>query len=47
MVDCSEGVDDWGATREMDVRFWGAVDTKDTVFKCQKMDAEIVCHMNK
>jgi hypothetical protein len=44
LVDCFISPDDWGAARELDVRFWGKVGNESTSFKCKRNEDSISCH---
>jgi hypothetical protein len=44
-LDCSGGIFSEGAIREMDVKFWGGAGKDVVLFKCQRGEDVITCHL--
>jgi hypothetical protein len=44
-LDCGEGFLSSGTVRELDVKFWGVVGKDPVIFKCQRDQDAITCHL--
>jgi hypothetical protein len=44
-LDCGEGFLSTGTVRELDVKFWGVVGKDPVIFKCQRAQDAITCHL--
>ena len=46
ILNCEDNILEPGIVREMDVVFWGQVGPKPTIYKCQREENSITCHLN-